>query len=134
MALTLVRRIGRRLPARQAATALAVGDVVYINTDGKWAICDADSAGKAEARGVVTIAADEGEYPEVAESAHFDGFTGLTPGHSLFLGTYGITGTLPAHAIPSTPGHVVVKVGYALSETAAVIACTGYYQVVSGGS
>jgi len=112
------KQSGKRLEPGIAGAALAVGDLVYLGSDGRWELADADSVGLYPAQGVVTMAASaDGEPVEVCQSALIGGLTGLTVGAALYLSTTGTTGNTITETRPTAAFDCVQGVGYNKSAT-----------------
>jgi hypothetical protein len=97
-----------------AGATLAIGDVVYIHTDGEVAKADADAVTSMPAVGICVSAGSDGSAVDVLvqgimhDTSAFDTFT---VGADIFVGT--TAGAVSATA-PSGSGDTVQKVGVAL--------------------
>ena len=98
-----------------ALTGLAIGEAVYIDSNGKLDETDADAAGTMPAIGVALEANSSGSDAEVKillQGIFRDDTYNFTPGADLFIGTN--LGEITATA-PSGTGDFVQKVGVALT-------------------
>tara|TARA_B100000519_G_scaffold187352_1_gene184044 strand:+ start:287 stop:1294 length:1008 start_codon:yes stop_codon:yes gene_type:complete len=98
-----------------ALTGLAIGEAVYIDSNGKLDETDADAAGTMPAIGVALEANSSGSDAEVKvllQGVFRDDTYNFTPGADLFIGTN--LGEITATA-PSGTGDFVQKVGVALT-------------------
>jgi len=98
-----------------AGTTVAIGEVVYLASDGEWALTDADATASAEALlGIALEAGTDGNSMEVALPGSFvrDDSWNWTVGATLYLST--TAGDLTETA-PSATDDVVRVVGYAVS-------------------
>ena len=98
-----------------ALTGLAIGEAVYIDSNGKLDETDADAAGTMPAIGVALEANSSGSDAEVKillQGIFRDESYSFTPGEDLFIGTN--LGEITATA-PSGTGDFVQKVGVALT-------------------
>lgn len=114
-----VKSQGKRLPGGTAGEALAVGDVVFLASDGQWELADADAAGEKVAQGVVTRAAAAADaVVEVCESAVIGGCADLTVGAPIYLSD---TPGAPTETAPASAFDAIQAIGYNLSATVQVI-------------
>lgn len=91
---------------------LVYGDVVYLNGSGQMEAARADDISTARAIGVAGEVDSAGFSCNVISFGPVSAYTGLSPGAKYFLSptvAAGITST-----IPTTPGHVVQFIGFAI--------------------
>jgi hypothetical protein len=99
-----------------ASEALATGDFVNIwNNAGTRSVRKADASNSRPAHGFVLSSVANAANATVYQQGENTGLTGLTPGQGLFLSAAS-AGTATATA-PSTVGHIVQELGFALSAT-----------------
>lgn len=78
-----------------AGAALSVGDAVYLDTDGTYKPADRGAANTAAARGIVVSAPDgalsaaAGDAIDIVVFGPVTGFSGMTPGANVFVGSAG---------------------------------------------
>jgi hypothetical protein len=80
-----VKKAGKTRYKMVAGETLATGDIVYIKSDGKAYLADADDTAKRPARGVVGKGGAAGANVEILMDATLGGFSGLTPGATQYL-------------------------------------------------
>lgn len=90
--------------------ACEAGELIYIKSNGKGALADADAAGTMGALGVATMACAVGRAVAVVTYGKFGGWTGMTPGAKVYAS--GTPGELADAA-----GTVAQIIGRALSAT-----------------
>lgn len=111
--------ITRRFQA--ASTNVAVGKAVYVKSDGKIELADADAVGTAQARGVVVGIGIDGATTAVANQVcdvvtHGPvaiGATGLTDGSNVFVST---TAGAMDQTAPAGAGDFPYAIGWAESD------------------
>lgn len=115
------------ISGQTANTAMNVGDAIYLLSTGRWALAIASAIGTA-AQGIcgrtVTAADIASSDPSrrkitVHPGGVFDGFTGLTVGGRVWLSPT-VAGAY-TQTLPSTTGHVVQDMGFALNATTIVL-------------
>jgi hypothetical protein len=95
-------------------SAASVNDLVY--STGAFTADRADNSATTTAPGIgIVTAKPSSTTATLAYSGVVGGFTGLTPGADLFIGTLGAI--IEAGALPTTPGSVVQKIGIAIDTT-----------------
>ena len=96
------------------AAAVAVGQLVGIDANGLGVLADANST-PIPARGFAVSGGAIGARIAICRSGRVEGFTGLTPGATVYTSPTagGVTETRPV-----TAGDIVQPVGYAVSATA----------------
>jgi hypothetical protein len=94
--------------------ATLAGQAVYVKSNGRGALADADAAGTMKAIGVATMDCAAGRAVAIVTYGKFGGWTGMTPGTTPFVG--GVAGELDTAA-----GTVSQKIGTALSATEILI-------------
>lgn len=90
--------------------AVLAGQWVYIKSNGKGALADADAAGTMKALGCATMDCAIGRAVALATSGKFGGWSGMVIGSTPFIA--GVAGELDTAA-----GTVSQKVGVAVSAT-----------------
>ena len=91
------------------ATALKLQQVAFVDSTGQWRSASASVAATAPVTGYgIVVGVSSGTTVEVQIAGVVDGFVGLTPGKTYYLGTDGAP-TL------STSGPIVVTLGTAVS-------------------
>lgn len=126
--------ITRRFPA--ASTNVAVGKPVYVKSDGKIELADADAVGTAQARGVVASIGDRGDLTAVVNQScdvvvygPMDiGASGLTDGANLFVST---TAGAMDQTAPAASGDFPYMIGWAESDTIVFIQPQGIVPTVN---
>jgi hypothetical protein len=114
-----VQSMGKRLPGGVAGEALAIGEIVFMASDGQWELADANAAGEKCAQGVVTMkAAGALSDVEVCDSAVIGGLSGLTVGADIYLAE---TPGVPTETRPADAYDAIQAIGYNLSATVQVI-------------
>jgi hypothetical protein len=105
------------LPSGPAGVALAVGDLVYMDSSGNWqlAVSAARDATRKDAIGIVTIAALQYEQISPVRKCHLSGFTSLTIGAKQYLSATGTTGNTITATKPADT--VAQLIGFARSAT-----------------
>ena len=100
------------LPGAQASVALAVGDTVYLDSNGKWAKAQSVAVGstsRKDAQGVIIRTALANEFISPVKVAELSGYSGLTAGakqyQSATAGT--ITETEPSTTVRQEVGVAV---------------------------
>lgn len=114
------------------ATAVAVGDVVRLDTaaDGKVLLADADNGEANGPIGVVVNVVDS-THSEVCHAGGIaTGLSGLTRGTTYWLSTTGTTGNT---LTPTKPGSNAFLVGVAFSSTELMVLCFPADQAGGGG-
>lgn len=97
MAEKLVDNIRSVYSPHRAAVALSEGDLVLLNSAGRWVKASNTSDSLVPALGVVTRKTDRAGCPEVAQECEIAGYSGLTVGGEVYLGTNGdVTQTRPS--------------------------------------
>lgn len=100
----------------EAATALVLGDVVYISAAGTVAKSQANAAATAKAFGLVRAATIESAATgPIQTDGVLTGLTGLTAGATYYLSAD--TAGLMVATAPSEAGKFVTKIGTAISTT-----------------
>lgn len=114
----VVKKAGPRFPKFAAtAVALAVGDLVTLNSSSQWLKANAAVGTVTVAIGVVTKSCLASGYPEVCRWAYITGYTtSLTKGGQMFLDE-GANAGLSKQSGPSTTGDLDQVVGWALTAT-----------------
>lgn len=108
-----VKSQGKRLPGGIAGEALAIGEIVFMASDGQWELADADAAGEKAAQGVVTMAAGAAAADvEVCDSAVIGGLSGLTVGAPIYLSD---SPGVPTETAPASAFDAIHAIGYNLS-------------------
>jgi hypothetical protein len=80
----------RQVMERHAAgVSVSIGQLVYLDSSNSWQLAGSSNS----AIGVVTVAASVWASPEVCSKAVVSGFSGLTPGASVYTGTSGAVAT-----------------------------------------
>lgn len=105
-----------------ASANVAVGKAVYVKSDGKIELADADAVGSAQARGVVvavgvngaTTAAAGDQCDVVTRGPVELGLTGLTDGSAVYVST---TAGAMDQTAPAGVGQYKFVVGWAESDT-----------------
>lgn len=107
--------VGAATATIPASENLAAGDFVNVWNDSGTRRCrKADASNNRPAHGFVTSAVTSGNNATVFQNGENTGLSGLTPGTLMFLATTAGTATATA---PSSVGHIIQPVGYALSTT-----------------
>lgn len=110
-----VKSMGKRLAGGTAGEALAVGDIVFLASDGQWELADCNAAGEKIAQGVVTMAAAAADAAvEVCDSAVIGGLTGLTVGAPIYLSA---TPGAPTESVSTTAFEAIQCIGHNVSAT-----------------
>jgi hypothetical protein len=113
---------GATIRRRPAGAALNVGDAVYIDTNGKvqQAVANGTQA-VVQARGIVVAvgifgatAANTDDMVDIVVDGPVTGFSGMTPGGAVYVGT--TAGKLDQTA-PATTGQYKYVAGYAEDDT-----------------
>lgn len=111
-----------------ASEALAAGDLVNIwNNSGTRNMRKADASNNRPANGFVLTAVSSGQNGTAYTSGKNTALTGLTPGSSYFLSAT-TAGTVTTTA-PTSTGHLVQEVGYAVSTTAIQFEYDGFVSI-----
>jgi hypothetical protein len=104
-----------------AGEIVDVGEIVYLKSDGKYWLADADALITSQARGIVVGIGAYGAVTSVADQqidvcfyGPVNGWTALTPGANLYAS---VTAGAIANAVPST-GDFIWVIGYAYSAEA----------------
>ena len=120
---------------RQAKSDMDVGDLVYLGSDNKWALADADAAGTAVARGVVLTSStqtgigspgtgyDADRWVSVLVFGILTGFTGLVEGSAIWTST--TPGDLEATK-PAASGDFPYFVGWVIDDESIFINPQGF--------
>jgi hypothetical protein len=98
------------LPGGQAASALAAGDLVYMNSSGQWALA---AAGTVNAEGIVDRDKLIYEFFSPVKCAQFSGWTSQTIGAKAYLTTTGTTGNTISATKPA--GAATQAIGFFMS-------------------
>jgi hypothetical protein len=103
-----------------AAGALAVGDAVYIGSDGRVGKAKADASATMPGAGFTIDAATlQDDIVRIQSKGSLDGFTGLTPGKRQFIDP-STAGAL-TETVPTTAGHFAQEMAIAKSSTEILI-------------
>jgi len=109
-----------------AGEIVDVGEIVYLKSDGKYWLADANAFATAQARGVVVGIGAYGAVSSVADQqidvcfyGPVNGWTGLTPGQDLFAST--TVGAIADAAPAGSSGDYVWSIGFAYSAEAIFI-------------
>lgn len=110
-----------------ASSSVAVGKAVYVKSDGKIELADADAVGSAQARGIVVaigvlgaLTANAGDPCDVVMFGSVElGLTGLTEGGAVYVSA---TAGAMDQTAPSTTGQYKFAIGWAESDTAIFVA------------
>lgn len=103
------------LPSGKAATALAVGDLVYLSASGTWTLAVAAADGSTNAMGVMVQNALQYETVSPVRIAEISGVTTGTVGAKAYLSTTGTTGNTISASAPG--GALAQVVGFYMTTT-----------------
>jgi hypothetical protein len=91
-----------------------VGTLVYFSGTNEVRAADNSDISTAPCKGII-LAKGAVAVATVLYAGEMDGFSGLTPGQDVFLGTSGAL--IQSGSLPSAPGSIIQKVGSATSPT-----------------
>lgn len=103
--------------SKTAGEAIAVGDVLVLNSSGEVVKADISTSALSKVIGLATSAAASGASVSVRLGGMMSALSGLTAGSRYFLAAGGTLST----SSPTTSGEYIVQVGYAASATELVV-------------